>query len=93
MGLGARPWRRTSIDLVWHAYHQVEAAGFLRNSDLDQDPDSIHDDLGQEFDLVLGRQAIRGWDFAVALGRFEPSDAFPDGDPAWLASFQLRFRF
>lgn len=93
VGVGARPWRRTSIDFVWHSYRQVEAAGSLLNSDLDANPDGIHDDLGQELDLVLGTKVIRGWDFELVLGRFEPGDAFPGADSAYLATFQTRFRF
>ncbi|MFN0006448.1 MAG: alginate export family protein [Planctomycetota bacterium] len=93
VGLGARPWRRTSIDLVWHAYQQVEAATFLRDSDIDADPDGIHEDLGQELDLIVGTKAIPGWDFEVVVGRFEPGDAFPGGDEAWIFALQMRFRF
>ncbi len=93
VGIGTRIARKTSIDLVYHRFDQVEAADFLRDSDLDADPDGVHSYLGQEFDLILGTRAWKPFDFEFVLGWFDPGTAFPDGDEAWLGSFQVRYRF
>lgn len=92
-GIGARPTRKSSIDLVYHHYAQVEAADFLRDTDLQADPDGVHKSLGQELDLIVGTKAWRPWDFEVVVGWFDPASAFPDGDDAWLVTFQARYRF
>ena len=69
------------------------AAPSLVRSDLRAKPDGVHRDLGWEVDLVLGSRALPATHVEAVLGRFEPGDAFPDGDPAWVARLQLRFRF
>ncbi len=92
-GIGTRVARKSSIDLVYHYYDQVDAIDFLRDSDLSADPDGTHEHLGQEFDLVVGTKAWKPLDFEFVLGWFDPGPAFPDADDAWLASFQMRFRF
>jgi len=93
LGIGTRLWRRSSIDLVWHAYHQMETVAFLGDVDIDATPDGSHSNLGQELDLVLGSKDLQGWHFEVVLGWFDPGAAFVDQDPAWLSAVQLRYRF
>ncbi|HZJ69402.1 MAG TPA: alginate export family protein [Planctomycetota bacterium] len=93
VGVGTRLSRKTSLDLVWHSYRQADANDSLVNSDLDADPDGVHQDLGTELDLILG---LRSWDHVdveVVLADFDPGAAFPDGDNAWLGAFQVRYRF
>jgi len=92
-GIGARVASRTSLDLVWHRYDQVEAAAFLRNASLETNPDGVQTNLGQEVDLVLGSKFLKGWDFAVTAGWFQPGEAFPNSDDAYFTSFLVRFRF
>ena len=93
LGIGARLARRTSLDLVWHAYSQAEAAPALLNAALKSDPDGVHRSLGHEIDLVFGTKAFDGLDFEIVGSRFLPGSAFPDADDAWLASLQVRYRF
>jgi alginate production protein len=92
-GLGKRLTRNNSLDLVWHRYDQVEPADALINTDLRDQPDGIHTYLGWETDLVFGSRSIRNTQIECVVGWFEPGDAFPDGDPAWLGRVQLRWRF
>jgi hypothetical protein len=93
LGIGTRLGRDASIDLVWHEYRQDVAEGFLRQSDLDEDPDGVHRDLGREIDWIAGLRNALGSDFELVLGWFEPGDAFPDADAAWKVSLQWRYRF
>jgi len=93
VGAGLRFGRRSSLDLVWHDYRQAEAFDRLRNADLDRRPDGVESDIGTELDLVLGMREWSRFDLELVAGRFEPGDAFPGADPAWLAAVQLRFRF
>lgn len=92
-GIGTRVARKSSIDLVYHYFDQVDASDSLRDSDLSNRPDGVHTHLGQELDLVLGTKTWRPLDFEVVLGWFDPGSAFPGADDAWLAAFQVRYRF
>lgn len=95
-GVGARVGPKTSVDLVYHVYDQVDASDFMLDSDVEADPgelDGTQRGLGHEIDLILGTKAWKPWDFEIVYGRFEPGDAFVDEDAAWLLSFQARFRF
>lgn len=93
LGVGTRFARRSSIDLVYHAYEQDEAAPFLRDANLKEDPDGVHTRLGHEIDLVVGTKAFEGFDFELVLGWFDPGRAFAKSDDAWMGSFQVRYRF
>ena len=92
-GVGWRFHRRGSIDLVYHRYRQVEAADFLRDTEIDRRPDGVHTDIGQELDLILGIRRQGNVDLKFVLAYFDPGAAFPDGDRAFLGSARLRFRF
>lgn len=93
LGAGARILPKTSLDLVYHEFSQVEAATSLRNSNLRSNPDGISTDIGRELDLVFGTRALKGHDFEIVIGRFDPGSAFPVGEDAWVAAVQWRFRF
>lgn len=93
VGVGTRFSKKTSLDLVWHAYRQAEPADSLLDSDLDADPDGVHKDLGTELDLILGLRSWDHLDIEVVTARFEPGQAFPSGDSAWLGALQVRYRF
>lgn len=93
LGLGARPSRNVSLDLVWHAYHQVEPADTMRNVGFKKKPDGIHSSIGSELDLVIGARRWGGADFEIVAARFDPGSALPGADAAWLGAVQLRYRF
>lgn len=93
LGIGTRLGDRSSIDLVWHSYAQVEAATKLLDTGLKAKPDGVHRDLGDEIDLVFGTRRYEPWDVELVLGRFMPGDAFPGKDDAWIAKLQIRCRF
>ncbi len=93
LGIGARVARRTSLDLVWHAFDQADGASTLFNAGLKTDPDGVHRSIGHELDIVFGNKSFDGFDFELVAGWFDPGAAFPNADEAWMASFQVRYRF
>lgn len=93
LGAGARITPKTSVDLVYHEYTQVVAAGTLVDTRLDAKPDGVHRDLGRGLDLVFGTRAIPDWDLEIVVGTLRPGAAFPGADDAWLAALQVRRRF
>jgi alginate production protein len=97
LGVGTRFTPKTSLDLVWHSYRQAEAADEMADTDLDEDPDGEHKDIGSELDLILGLRQWEHIEVELVLAGFEPGKAFDDGDgdndDAWLGALQLRYRF
>lgn len=93
LAVGVRPTRRSSLDLVLHKYDQVEAFDNLNNTELRRRPSGLDEDLGWEADLVFGSRGWNDLSLEIVGGYFEPGDAFPDADPAFLARFQLRYKF
>lgn len=93
VGIGKRFGKKSSIDFLLHKYDQLDAVGFLRDTNLRATPDGVHSDLGWELDIVFGSRAIDHWSFEVVLGVFQPGDAFPGADDAWLGRFQARYHF
>ncbi len=93
LGIGRRFAEKNSIDFLLHKYDQVDAAGFLLDTDIDRNPDGIHKELGWEFDIVFGSRAYENWNFEIVLGAFFAGRAFPGADDAWLARFQARYLF
>ncbi|MCA9320552.1 MAG: alginate export family protein, partial [Planctomycetes bacterium] len=93
-GFGFRPHRKTSVDLVFHRYEQVESADRLRNSRLRLDPLGLDSKLGWEVDVVVGLEAWEPLEMEVVLGYFHPSQAFgPTPDDAWFLTFQAEWNF
>lgn len=92
-GIGFRPSPRSSLDLVFHKFDQVESAPSLLHSDLRRKPDGVHGDIGWEADLVLGVREWSNWHLEIVAGYFRPGAAFPGADDAWLGRFQLRYKF
>jgi len=44
-GAGFRPIRKTSLDLVYHNHHQIEASSLVRDWEIDQDPNVQSTDM------------------------------------------------
>lgn len=94
LGAGVRPTERSSIDVLFHTYRQVEADDRIRDSDLNVDPTGLSDDLGQELDIVFGWRPADNVSVAVTGGVFFPGEAFgPDADNAYLGNVELTVRF
>ncbi|QDV08188.1 hypothetical protein Poly30_37240 [Planctomycetes bacterium Poly30] len=92
LAVGRRFGKRESIDLVFHRYDQDFARPFLVDADLREDPNGLSTNLGWEVDLVLGSRSLERANFELVFGRFEPGDAFPDADHAWIMKAQVRLQ-
>jgi alginate production protein len=94
-GIGIRPAKTLSFDLIYHSYRQHRRSDEIRDSQLERDPTGESKDIGREIDLVIGYKTKKpniGVEFAV--GRFFPGSAFPDGsDGAWGFRFEMGYAF
>ncbi|MFQ5783916.1 MAG: alginate export family protein [Alphaproteobacteria bacterium] len=93
-GVGVRPSKRSSIDVVYHYYQQHRAAASLRDAAVDISPQGRSRDLGHEVDLVVGYREIRDFDIEIVFGAFLPGDAFADGsDNAYFGGLEFSYNF
>jgi alginate production protein len=92
-GVGVRPARDTSLEIVYHVYEQDVAAPFLRDSRLRADPNGSSRELGSEIDLVLGIETWFPLELKLVVGYFAPGAAFEPGDDAFFAVFEVEWNF
>jgi alginate production protein len=92
-GIGIRPTRRSSIDLVYHYYLQHKAADEIRDTSIDADPTGRSKRLGTEVDLIIGYEEIRNLEMKLALGYFIPGQAFPKADNAFFVGVEIEWEF
>ena len=76
-GLGIRPTRKSSVDLVFHEYLQDQVSAKLKGWAIEAKPAGLSRRLGKEIDLITGYREIRDLDTKLILGYFIPEDAFP----------------
>ena len=104
-GVGFRPSRRFSIDLLFHHFRQQAVSEELRGTsieaELNQDATELTRDLGSEIDLVLGFRnlfGVRRLGMDIRLGWFRPGrafrrdigdDVFRDADNAFVANIKF----
>lgn len=93
-GIGIRPSKKSSIDLVYHSYWQHKATDRLRDAEIEMDPDGRSRYLGHGLDLVVGFREFEDVDAELILGGFFPRDAFPDdADNAYFVGFEIQYSF
>ena len=95
LGLGFHFLPRSSLDLVFHSYRQLEASDELRDSDLNIDPQGNSRDIGSELDLVVGIEEWEKLELELVLSRFRAGRAFAEeeGEVANKLSFEISYRF
>ncbi len=93
LGIGMRPVRKASLNLVWHHYRQHHPLDELRESDLDTEPNGESRNIGSEIDLVFGYRVRGRFKLEAVLGRFLPGSAFDRRDPATLVGLKVRYNF
>ena len=94
IGTGLRPTRKTSLDLVYHNYRQVEASTLVRDWEIDQDPNGHSTDIGYEIDLVAGYRIKPHHKGSFTVGSFHPGNAFRnDADNALFVELKLQYEF
>ncbi len=93
-GVGFRPTPKSSVDLIYHHYRQVEAADSLRDAEFDPDPNGVDKSLGNAIDLILAYREIPNLRLELVFGYFDPGDAFGSGaDDAIFTGFEIRYLF
>lgn len=94
-GVGIRPSRRSSIDLVYHRYHQdVAASGRIEGARIRASADGDSRDVGRAVDLILGYHDIPGLRLRAKLGYFMPGKAFGDAvDDAYSVELGVEYNF
>jgi alginate production protein len=94
-GIGLRPKKKTSLDVIYHRYELDEPASQLVDAAMDDRTLNLIDlDIGTEWDLVFGYEELRHWEFEIDLGYFIPGDAFlGPTDDAGTARFKVKYIF
>ncbi|MFQ5543664.1 MAG: alginate export family protein [Nitrospiria bacterium] len=97
IGIGIRPIKNGSIDLVYHHYRQVwalqERKNDLRDVGIKEDPNGESRDLGDEVDIIFGWKVSDKIKIEALAAYFLPGTAFPDTDNAFLAKVKARYSF
>jgi alginate production protein len=91
-GLGIRPIRQASVEVVYHLYTQDHASDDL-DSSLEAEPSERSQRLGSEIDLVLGYKPTKNTELVLTGGYFLPGPAFPGADPGLGARFEFEYNF
>jgi len=97
LGVGMRPMKKASIDLVYHHYTQVWALrgrdNELRDVGIKEDPTGESRDLGDEIDLILGMKVAKRIKIEMISAFFFPGTAFVNSDTAYLFEVKGQFNF
>ncbi len=91
LALGIRPKKQLSLELIYHHYQRMERGEKVR-FEFEADPVGASNDLGQELNLFLAYKE-KWWRANLAVGWFEPGDAYPGGDGSfgWVGEFRYYF--
>ncbi|WP_456418036.1 alginate export family protein [Thiolapillus sp.] len=92
--LGYPLLRDSSIEILYHRYHQVEASDQL-SSRLRISPDGRNTFLGDEIDIVLGLEEWKKLELELVGSVFRAGDAFGDreGDLSYFINLKLNYNF
>lgn len=88
-GVGVRPSRQTSFDVVYHYYLQAAPLNNIRAA-IDVNPTSDSRALGHALDVVYGIRFDRKTRLAIIGGVFLPGQAFEERDPVTSLGFEFR---
>ncbi len=95
LGVGFRPVKHASVDIVYHRYTQVwayeDGNNALRDVGIKEKPNGKSRNLGDEIDLVFGWKASQRLRLEWLAAFFIPGAAFDDRDPAFLGKLKISF--
>ena len=96
-GIGIRPKRNASIELIYHYYRQHKRSDEIFDAEINEDPDGLNKILGQEIDFVAAykyKSKRINIKTSLVLGYFMPGQAFPmDADNSLFAEFKIQYDF
>jgi alginate production protein len=95
VAVGFEFWRSSSIEFVYHVYHQVHPSPLVRDARLDVDPAGERRALGQEWDVVLGLQEWKHVDIELFGSLFRAGPAYGEfsGRTALSVFFEIDYNF
>ena len=93
--LGIPLLTKSSIEILYHYYRQVEAAPDLRGDDLRARPLGIDRSIGSEIDVVVALEEWKQVDMEIVFGLFRSGSAFGplSGETASIATFTVDYKF
>lgn len=93
--VGSRFWKKSSWELVYHHYQQVEAADFVRDSRIRTRPLGTDRHLGDEIDIVFGFEEWKHLEIDLVGAVFRAGDAYgPNaGERAYNVILQFDYDF
>ena len=92
VGLGIKPKKNTSIDLIYHYYAQVEKSDDLRDVGIDPDPTGDDKSLGHAVDLIMGASVGENIKLSFTSGVFIPGKAFAKDEDDISLFGELKFQ-
>ena len=95
LGVGFPLFEDSLLALVYHHYRQVDATPFLRNANLNRDPDGSSADIGQEWDLILKLEEWDKLDLEAIGAVFEAGRGFgqANGERSYKVFLELTYEF
>lgn len=95
VGLGIRPTRRSSVDIVYHRYLQdVASDGRVEGARVRAEANGESRDVGQAVDLIAGYHEFSDLRLRAKFGYFMPGRAFGAGaDNAYSVELGIEFNF
>jgi alginate production protein len=95
VAVGFEFWRSSSVEFLYHVYHQVHAAPFLRDARLDAEPAGKRRAIGQEWDVVVGLQEWKHLDIELVGSLFRAGPAYGrlSGQTAFSVFVEIDYNF
>jgi alginate production protein len=93
--IGFSFWQSSSVEFVYHLYHQVHPAPFLRDASIDADPTGTRRMIGQEWDVIIGLQEWKHLEIELIGGFFRAGPAYGplSGEIASRLLLEIDFNF
>lgn len=95
LSLGLPILRSSSVELTYHRYRQDHRSNFLRDAELQRDPDGTSRDIGDELDVAIGLEEWTHLEIELIGAVFDAGSAFgsPDEDRAYFAELKVKYNF
>ena len=93
LGVGFRPTRRSSVDLIYHRFDLNEMSDELRDAQVEEDLTGNSKAIGEEIDLIVGYRAKGGSSLHLGVGYFIPGKAYEVRDNGFYLNSEIKLVF
>jgi len=85
----------SSVEFIYHYYHQVNERDFMRSSRISADLTGAKGDIGHEWDLVIGLEEWQHLELEFVAAMFKAGSAYGEreGNLAYLVLFKANYNF